>query len=215
MKSLKDRRPHVLPCYLHGSLFATFTLLVIAMLWSQPARAADDPAAVIRSTVDQAFDVLRDQDLKKPERRKERIAKLRVIADRVFDWDTMAQSSLGVAYRSITDDQRKQFVTLFRDIIADDYKDDIDRFIGDERVLVQGAENREDQRVVKTILVTHSRDRVRVDYFMEERSGRWQIVDFSVEGVSLVNHYRTSFANFLANHTFGNLLDRLKARHSN
>ena len=159
-----------------------FFLLVIAMLWGQPARAADDPAAVIRSTVNQAFDVLRNPELKKAEKRQERIAKLRVIADRVFDWEAMAQSSLGVAYRSITDDQRKQFVTLFKDIIADDYKDDIDRFIGDERVLVQGAENREDQRVVKTVLVTHSRERVPIDYFMEDRSGRWQVVELLGRG---------------------------------
>src|SRR5277367_5975236 len=139
MKRPADGRPHLFQCSLRGSLLAALVLFVIAMLRGQPARAADDPAAVIRSTVDQAFDVLRDQELKKPEKRGERIAKLRLIADRVFDWDTIAQSSLGAAYRTITDDQRKQFVTLFRDLIAEDYKDDLDRFIGDERVLVQGA----------------------------------------------------------------------------
>jgi ABC-type transporter MlaC component len=54
---------------------------------------------------------------------------------------------------------------------------------------------------------------VPIVYFMQEESGRWVVVDFSVEGVSLVNHYRKSFANFLVNHAFENLLYGIKARH--
>ncbi len=195
--------------YLAAALF----LVALATVSSRSARAADDPAAVIRSTVDQAFDVLRDPELRKPEKRKERIAKLRVIADRVFQWDAMAQSSLGVTYRSISDDQRKEFVKVFKDLIADNYMDDLDRFMGDEKVLVEGVEARDDQRVVKTVLVTHSRERVPIVYFMHMEGERWVVHDFSVEGVSLVNHYRKSFSNYLVNHTFEQLLDRLKARH--
>jgi phospholipid transport system substrate-binding protein len=188
-------------------------LLVMASVSTSRARAADDPAAIVRSTVDQAFDVLRDQALRKPERRQERIAKLRAIADRVFDWPAMAQSSLGVAYRNISDEQRKEFVSVFKGLIADEYTDELDRFMGDERVIVEGVEARDDQRVVKTVLVTHSRERVPIHYFMRQQQERWVIHDFSVEGVSLVNHYRKSFSNFLLNHSFESLLDRLKARH--
>ena len=194
-------------------LLTVLLLTIVVAVSSHRALAAEDPGSVIRSTVDQAFDVLRDSELSKPEKRRERIAKLRAIADRVFEWDAMAQSSLGIAYRSITDEQRKEFVRVFKELIADEYMDDLDRFMGDEKVIVAGVEVREDQRLVKTILVTHSRERVPIDYFMHEERGRWVVHDFSIEGVSLVNHYRKSFANFLVNHTFENLLDRLKARH--
>ncbi len=195
-------------------LLAALVFFLVAVLSAPSARAAEEPSAVIRTTVDQAFVVLRDQELKKPEKRTERIARLRAIADRVFDWATMAQSSLGPTYRTITDDQRKEFVKLFKDLIADDYMDDLDRFMGDERVIVQNAEVRDDQRVVKTILVTHSRERVPIDYFMHQQGEQWIVHDFSVEGVSLVNHYRKSFSNFLANHTFEQLLERLRSRHA-
>ena len=195
-------------------LLAALVFFFVAVLSAQSARAAEEPSAVIRATVDQAFVVLRDQELKKPEKRKERITRLRAIADRVFDWATMAQSSLGPTYRTITDDQRTEFVRLFKDLIADDYMDDLDRFMGDEKVIVQNAEVRDDQRVVKTILVTHSRERVPIDYFMHQQGEQWIVHDFSVEGVSLVNHYRKSFSSFLANHTFEQLLERLRARHA-
>jgi phospholipid transport system substrate-binding protein len=186
--------------------------LLLATVVAPSARAADDPGDLIRSTVGQVFDVLRDRELQKPERRKDRLAKLRGIADRVFDWDGMAQSSLGVAYRRITDDQRKEYVRVFKDLIADEYMDDLDRFMGDEQVSVQGVDVQGDVRVVRTLLVTHSRERVPIWYYLHARGNGWMIHDFSIEGVSLVNHYRNSFSNFLVNHEFGDLLERLKSR---
>jgi phospholipid transport system substrate-binding protein len=188
-------------------------LMLLALLLPSALRAeTDDPAAVIRASVDQALRVLRDPSLKKPEKRNERLQKLRVIADGVFDWQAMAQSSLGATYRTINDAQRAEFVALFKDLIARDYQDDLDRFMGDENVSVKGVEARAELRVVKTILVTHGREQVPIDYFMRQEGKTWRAIDFSVEGVSLVNHYRQSFARFLANHRFDELLAKLRAR---
>ncbi len=184
------------------------TTLTIAL----PLRAeGDDPAALIRSSVDAALVVLRDPALKTLEKRQERLARLRKIADGVFDWDEMAQSSLGVAYRKINDAQRKEFLALFKDLIAKDYRDDLDRFMGDERVEIKGVEARDELRLVKTMLITHSRERVPLDYLMRREPAGWRGIDFSIEGVSLVTHYRKSFGRFLTNHSFEELLARLRA----
>lgn len=188
-------------------------LLLLASVFPALSRAQnEDPAGLIRSAVEQALQVLRDPALKKPERRSERLARLRVIADQVFDWQEMAQSSLGAHYRRINDAQRAEFVAIFKDLIAGDYRDDLDRFMGDEHVLVKGVEARDELRLVKTVLVTHSREQVPLDYLMRRDGQTWRAVDFSVEGVSLVNHYRKSFARYLANHTFEELLAKLRSR---
>ncbi|HVY25354.1 MAG TPA: ABC transporter substrate-binding protein [Polyangiaceae bacterium] len=190
-----------------------FNLLLTSLLTlAVPLRAQNDDAVeLIRTSVDAALTVLRDATLKKPEKRQERLARLRSIADGVFDWQEMAQSSLGVAYRKLTDAERQEFLGIFKDVIAMDYRDDLDRFIGDEKVEIKGAEARDELRLVKTILVTHSRDRVPLDYLMRHEVVGWRAIDFSIEGVSLVNHYRKSFARYLANHTFQELLARLRA----
>lgn len=193
------------------SLFVV--VLFCSLLLPSSLRAgADDPAALIRASVDAALLVLRDPALKRPEKRAERLEKLRGIADRVFNWEALAQSSLGATYRTITDAQRSEFLTLFKDLIAQDYRDDLDRFMGDENVLMKGTEQRDELRLVKTILVTHSRDQVPLDYLMQREGSTWRAVDFSVEGVSLVNHYRKSFARFLVNHSFEELLAKLRPR---
>jgi ABC-type transporter MlaC component len=38
----------------------------------------------------------------------------------------------------------------------------------------------------------------------------WTVVDISIEGVSLVNHFRKTFAGALANMSIDQLIDRLR-----
>jgi phospholipid transport system substrate-binding protein len=63
---------------------------------------------------------------------------------------------------------------------------------------------------VKSTLLTASRERVPINYRMRIRDGRWSVVDLSIEGVSIVNHFRKTFSAALANMTIDELIDHLK-----
>ena len=169
-----------------------------------------DPQTIIRKTVDDAFAVLKDKSLATPRMRPKRIAALRTIADRVFDWAEMAKSSLGVQWRSLHAADRARFVEIFKDLLAAQYIDDIDRFQGTERVTVDGAEHQGEDVNVRTTLITAAHDHVPIDYLMRNEMARWAIVDISVEGVSLVNHFRSTFSTALANMTPDQLIEKLR-----
>jgi outer membrane protein TolC/ABC-type transporter MlaC component len=166
--------------------------------------------ATIRQTVDSAFAVLKDKALATHERRHERIAALRAIADKVFDWSEMARGSLGVRWRSLHPSERTEFVEVFKDVLAAQYIDDIDRFQGTEKVTVDGSSRQGEDVTVHTTLITASHEHVPMDYRMRQEQGRWRIVDISIEGVSLVNHFRKTFSDALANTTVQQLIERLK-----
>ena len=184
----------------------------LACLLAAPARAAApaDARAAIATTIDQAFAVLRDQTLAGRAQRQRRIAALRAIADRVFDWGAMARGSLGVHWRSLTPAKREEFVTVFKDVLAAQYMDDIDRFEGSEKVIIDASVPQGEEVLVRTTLLTASRERVPIDYSMRDSAGRWMVVDVSIEGVSLVNHFRKSFANALVNQSIDQLIERLR-----
>jgi phospholipid transport system substrate-binding protein len=177
-----------------------------------PAANDDEAQAVIRKTVDDAFAVLKDKALARPGRRADRIAALRRVADRVFDWAEMARSSLGVHWRSLDERKRAQFAEVFKDVLAGEYTDDIDKFQGSETVTVTGSSADGDQVVVKTTLTTASRERVPIDYRMRKQRAEWKVIDVSIEGVSLVNHFRQTFSNALANMTVDQLITRLEGQ---
>jgi phospholipid transport system substrate-binding protein len=158
--------------------------------------------------VNEALTILRNQGLKSDP--KLRLQKLREVADKTFDWSAMAQSSLGAPWRQLNDGQRKEFVEVFKELLAQRYMNDLDRFQGSEELTVGNAEQQAEVAIVKTTLLTASREQIPINYTLRLSSGKWRAEDVSIEGVSLVNHYRKTFSRFLANKSFGDLLQQLK-----
>lgn len=177
---------------------------------SLPALAGPDPRQTIETMLKEALTLLRDKELKKKplERRK----RIREIADRAFDWEAMARSSIGHYWRDLPPTQRTQFVNVFKDLIAKQYMNDVDRFQGNEDVQIVSAAPKDDLFIVKTHLITTSNEKVPMDYTLHKVNGNWQIEDLSIENVSMVKHYRQSFKRFLVNKSFAELLDVLKRK---
>lgn len=198
------------PCISRRTFAAIISLLIpvtsAAPLWARVPEAE----ALIRRTVDAVFAVLRDAELAKD--RARRMLRLRELLDSVFDWTAMAQSSLGPHWRKLNDAERAEFVRVFRELLAQRYMQDIDRFRGTEQVLVSGSDQVQDTIQVNTVLVTSSRERIPIDYMLQARSSGLAVVDFAIEGVSLVNHYRATFGRFLVNRSFAELLAQLKQK---
>lgn len=176
--------------------------------------AAGPPAAeqVIRRGVDDVLDVLRDPTTRPAAARAQRITRLRQVADRLFDWPEMSQRSLGPTWRMIDAAQRKRFTEVFPDILASAYLDDLDKFRGDERVTIERSTESGDRAEVHTNVVTHGGETVPMVYWLHRVESAWRVYDFSIEGVSLVNHYRESFTRFLVNHSFDQLMERLERK---
>jgi phospholipid transport system substrate-binding protein len=183
---------------------------VVSLLFARGVHAEGSARHVIEQTINDALTVLRNPTLKADH--DGRLRKLRDVADRTFDWPVMAQSSLGAPWRQITPAQRREFVEVFKELLAQRYMNDLDRFQGSEVLTVGSAEQRGDLTIVKTTLLTASREQIPIDYTLHLDAGAWRAEDVSIEGVSLVNHYRKTFARFLANRSFGDLLQQLKAK---
>lgn len=192
------------------STFAGAAVAPVSPAMAEPGTDSGVAKGVINETIEHALKILRDQELKKDS--KARIGKLRAAVDGVFDWEAMAQSSIGPHWRKLDDDERRQFVDVFKELLAKQYMDDIDRFQGSEQLRVTGADTRGKQVVVKTVLITVSREEVPIDYTMHKPDGKWLVEDVAIEGVSMVNHYRKSFSRFLVNSDFDALMKRLKRK---
>lgn len=170
------------------------------------------PEQLIRRGIDDVLEVLRDPATQPAAARAQRIARLRQVADRLFDWPEMSQRSLGPTWRTIDASQRKRFAEVFPDLLATAYLDDLDKFRGDERVAIERSTESGDHAEVYTIVVTHGGERVPMVYWLHRVAAAWRVYDFSIEGVSLVNHYRESFTRFLVNHSFEELMERLERK---
>jgi phospholipid transport system substrate-binding protein len=182
---------------------------VLLLVRTAAAQGGNEAETMIHKTVDEAFAVLKDPKLADKAHRAERLAALRVVADRTFDWSEMARASLGAPWRTLDATKRAHFVETFKDVLAGRYMDDINRFQGTETVTVDGSSRDGDDTIVHTTLVTGSREHVPMDYRVRSTGGKPAIVDISIEEVSLVNHYRKTFAGALVNMSIDQLINKL------
>lgn len=174
-----------------------------------PARAGA-PTDQLKASVDQIVRVLEDPGLRVQARARDRRAAIRKEAEVVFDFTETAKRALGRHWQGLSEKDRQEFTRLFTDLIERAYISKIERYSG-ERITYAGESVDAGLATVRTRFVTKQGTEVPVDYRMHERGDRWLVYDVSVEGVSLVNNYRTQFDKIIQSSSYAELVRRMKA----
>jgi phospholipid transport system substrate-binding protein len=132
----------------------------------------------------------------------------------LVDQQAMAQAVLGRnVWASASGSQRQAFIREFRSLVVHTYAAAIAQFSNEE---VQFLPERGDTgalRNVKTRIISHGSGRppINVDYRLQWQSSGWRIIDFSVDGISMVQSFRAQFASQLGQAGLNGLIARLAA----
>lgn len=187
-------------------VWAMIVILAIAIpVWG------GEPTDRIKGGTDKIIAVLSDPNLLGDEKAEERRQAIRKAVYELFDWEEMARRSLARHWRERTDEEKKEFVVLYGELLERTYLDRVEGYSGEEVIYM---EERVDGKyaLVKAKIVTKTKQEVAVDYKLKTKSKQWLVYDVSVEGVSLVNNYRTQFNQILMKSTYETLVERLKEK---
>lgn len=188
--------------------------LVLAVWWlvifSVPALAGP-PTDLLKETVNQVLDILRDPKLKSESAKELKKDKLRVIYTRMFDEVELSRRALSRHWNSLTPAQRKEFVPLFRQVLEKAYADKILDYTNEKIIFDRETPLAENQVEVQTRVVTASKE-IPISYRLIQKEGTWKVYDVVVENVSLVLNYRTQFNEILAKNTPEQLLETLRKK---
>ena len=188
-------------------------LLSGLLLVSTPSRAqAGEPQEKVRETVDAVLAVLQDKSLQGEENTEKRRAKMRQAVFQRFGFEEMAQRALGQYWPKRTPAEKKEFVTLFGDLLERSYITKIESYTGEQQVLYTKESVDKDYASVRTEIVVKRDANVEVVYQLLRRDGNWQVYDVVIEGVSLVNNYRTQFNNVISRESYEALVKKLKLK---
>ena len=197
------------------SVVRTWAMMLLSAVWlgSMGLAAAGEPTDLIRQTTDQAIKILDDPQLQGPEKRAQRQERLRKMADEAFDWPDMAKRALATHWRGRTPQQQQEFTGLFKDLVQRSYLNSLDSAAGERQDIVYAGEQTQDaQSVVKTKVITKRNTQVPIDYRLHKVDGGWKIYDVLIEGVSLVNNYRSQFNEILSRSSYDQLIQKMKSR---
>ncbi len=121
------------------------------------------------------------------------------IVDRLLlphvDSQRMTRLVLGRYYRQASPDQRAAFTKEFQRLLVRTYAGPLSE-LGNQEVNITGTKpgGTDDELVVETEVSGGDLGTVPVAYRMAPVNGEWQSYDVIVDGISLVNNYRGSFA---------------------
>jgi phospholipid transport system substrate-binding protein len=180
----------------------------VAVIATAPAWAGE-PTDQLRQRVDEVVRILDDPAFK--DHPAERHARVRKIAETIFDFPDTARRALGAHWNRRTPQEREEFVRLFSDLLDRAYISKIDLYQG-EKVRYTGESMDGDEAIVKSQIMTKSGQAVPIDYRMHLKDGRWLVYDVVIEGVSLVSNYRTQFNKIVQTESYPSLVEKLRAR---
>ncbi|HXX74497.1 MAG TPA: ABC transporter substrate-binding protein [Nitrospiraceae bacterium] len=172
--------------------------------------AAESPTDVVRTTINEVIRILNDDSLKAPAKLLPRRRMLEQVIAQRFDYAEMSKRALAANWTPLTNEQRDEFVDLFKSFLSDRYASKIEGYSGEqaeyltERLEGQYAE-------VRTKLVS-SKVQIPMDYRLINKGGRWYAYDIIVDGVSLVKNYRSQFTSIIRSYSYDELVHRLRNR---
>lgn len=178
-------------------------LAVAAVAAAAGPVVAGEPTDALKQRVDRVVKILAQPGDHRPE--------LRRVAEDIFDFEEMSRRALGPHWNARTPDERRQFVPLFTDLLERSYVGRIESGRGGS-VLYVGESVDGDEATVRTRVVTPQRTEIPVDYRMQRKDGRWRAYDVLIEGVSLVNNYRSQFNTVIQSSSYGALVERLRSK---
>jgi phospholipid transport system substrate-binding protein len=172
---------------------------------------AGEPTDHLKVTVDKIIAILTDPELKVPEKADERRRLIRRTADEIFYWQEMARRTLAIHWKKRTDEEKKEFVPLFADLLERTYMNRVEDYSG-ENVRFDGEKIKGKYSLVSATVFTSKNEEIPVKYRLKKKDDAWLIYDVSIEGVSLVNNYRTQFNSIILNSSYEDLVEKLKEK---
>jgi phospholipid transport system substrate-binding protein len=190
-----------------------FAVILGLLLFGLPERAvwAGEPTDKIKDTTDKIIAIVTNPELKSPAKEPERKKLIRKAVDERFDWDEMARRSLGTAWGPRTPEEKKEFVTLYGELLERTYLERVESYSG-EKVLYQGESIDQDYATVNVKIITEKNAEIPVEYRLRKKGSDWLVYDISISGVSLVNNYRVQFSSILAKGSYADLVKQLKKK---
>jgi ABC-type transport system involved in resistance to organic solvents, auxiliary component len=125
-----------------------------------------------------------------------------------IDMNLISKFVLSKYWKLATDDQKKAYLTAFKQYFISSYANKLDQYSG-EKVVIVSSNAAKKFIIVKSNIVRDGTDtlKIELDWRLLTRDGQTKIIDLSIEGISLIIAQREEFQSFLANNE--NSLDAL------
>ena len=180
-------------------------VLVVCLLVVAPAQAAS-PLDYTRTILDQAHTIVASSQA-----HNEKLAALSALFSKFLDTDAMGRQALGAHWSSLTPEQQKEFLGLFRELLQRTYVQKLLLFENPDFVYV-GEQRSGADAIVDTKIVT-SRDEFDIRYQLRPAGSAWMATAITVEDVSLTANLGSQLNDMLSRMSVDDVLSLMRRKY--
>ncbi len=134
---------------------------------------------------------------------------LEQVVRRSFNYEAMAERSLGEAWTSLNTVERRQYIRIFVQLVRDE-ADSLREYSAAEIAYLSEESDEQSARVM-TAPAGPNVD-LRLEIPVVRRSGSWVLNDLRRDGVSMLTNYQTQFSCILRGGSFSDLMEHMKQK---
>jgi phospholipid transport system substrate-binding protein len=188
-----------------------FVFLGLLLFVALPGMSrSGEPTEQLRTTADEVLRIVTSPQFQSKTDERRRL--LRKAVEPRFDFTEMSKRAMGLYWRKMTPEQQQEFVRLFRDLLEYTYAGTIDSYKYRGEKVLYIRENLDDPYAEVGTKIIKGQQEYAVDYRMLKIGDQWKVYDIAIEGVSLVNNFRSQFTRILTNSSIPELIERLREK---
>lgn len=190
-------------------------LVLALMLLSLPAApclgSEKGATAKVKSVLEEAMKIQTRPDLAGEAKRAERGRLVRKVIGDSFAMSEMAREVIREDWENISEAQRSEFVSLFSAVFQDSYTRMVLNSLGKESI-EYGPESRVKEGIWVPTTIIRANEHIPVRYLVTRKGGKDLIQDVEIDGVSVLESYRSTFRRTIEAESFEGLLKKMRGQ---
>jgi phospholipid transport system substrate-binding protein len=189
-------------------------LFVSCALFIQPSYAGDSaPEQLIRDTADEVVKTIKQRQAEFRADPSGLYAMIDKTVLQHFDFDRMTDLALGRYKRQVSQTQRPLLVNEFRQLLIRTYGKALLEYNDQQIVyLPMRGSVAKGEVTIRTEIEQQGGFPIPLSYELYEKAGVWKVYDISVDSISLVTNYRSSFSKKIREDGIDGLIKSLRDR---
>lgn len=188
-------------------------IALLFCLFAWPALAQTEPEQLIRDTADRVMTEIKNNG----DSYRQNESALYEMVDAVvlphFDFDAMADLALGRYVEKVSAEQKPLIVNEFRTLLVRTYGKALLEYNDEKLIFLPLAGDLAAGEVkVRTEIEQSGGFPIPMDYALRKTEDSWKVYDISVDEISLVTNYRSSFARAIKKNGVDGLINTLRER---
>jgi phospholipid transport system substrate-binding protein len=180
------------------TIIAAVLYLACLPAFAAPAAPAarSEARVALENTIDQVMAEMKKPAMQNPSTRPAVLASIEKVIKTLFDFEGLSMRTVGPKWKDFSPEQKADFMTAFESLLRERYINSLGAYDGEKVSYTGETTSTNGERVEIRTVVESDGKAVPVAYRMQ-KTDRWQAYDMIIEGVSLVQNYRSQFQAIL------------------